>query len=398
MTKGVEDGMGDDERIVKEAYPHAVEFAGIIYSHGRDEELKEGEFIQILGRNWADARAKLPAAVPEAKPEPPVPDTQSAEVIIACLTSYTAADWRRFIAWSPEHSMERLEDICDDMDEARGMNPLINALTDAVIEAHPPANPLSPQEERTWYFTAPVYGHPYFFLNYQESVMSWPYEIAIRNSVPNAEDVAKRLCLELSAPKVVDSKEEQITPESMLNYLSGIESLACSRYQHTGDNKYLSEALDARIAINSWQGKKLGSPAEPKVEEQDGEQERLDMKSITYVDASLPHQFEHDPLVARVEICMCGKDKWDPIHVSQHASIAIPNDGGPAVVTPDPRHESQKDAVRELVDRQAEDEGLWFKARTLPEAYLQQELRKLHAAIENKAKSVDSLSPSEPTE
>ena len=31
---------------------------------------------------------------------------------------------------------------------------------------------------------------------------------------------------------------------------------------------------------------------------------------------------------------------------------------------------------------QAEDEGLWFKARTAPEAYLQQELRALHEAVE----------------
>ena len=35
-----------------------------------------------------------------------------------------------------------------------------------------------------------------------------------------------------------------------------------------------------------------------------------------------------------------------------------------------------------LVHKQAEDEGLWFVARTAPEAYLQQELRRLHAAIE----------------
>ena len=38
--------------------------------------------------------------------------------------------------------------------------------------------------------------------------------------------------------------------------------------------------------------------------------------------------------------------------------------------------------VRKLVDEQAEDEGLWFIAATAPEAYLQQELRRLHAAIE----------------
>ena len=36
----------------------------------------------------------------------------------------------------------------------------------------------------------------------------------------------------------------------------------------------------------------------------------------------------------------------------------------------------------ELVRQQAEDDGLWFQAQTSAEAYLQQELRKLHAAIE----------------
>ncbi len=37
--------------------------------------------------------------------------------------------------------------------------------------------------------------------------------------------------------------------------------------------------------------------------------------------------------------------------------------------------------VREFVERQLEDESLWFTARTAPEAYLQQELRRLHAAV-----------------
>ena len=40
-------------------------------------------------------------------------------------------------------------------------------------------------------------------------------------------------------------------------------------------------------------------------------------------------------------------------------------------------------AIRALVDEQAEDEGLWFQARTAPEAYLQQELRRLHALVES---------------
>ena len=38
--------------------------------------------------------------------------------------------------------------------------------------------------------------------------------------------------------------------------------------------------------------------------------------------------------------------------------------------------------LRALADAQAEDEGLWFPARTAPEAYLQQELRRLHDAVE----------------
>lgn len=41
-----------------------------------------------------------------------------------------------------------------------------------------------------------------------------------------------------------------------------------------------------------------------------------------------------------------------------------------------------RDALQELVDRQAEDNGLWFQAETAPEAYLQAALRELHAAVE----------------
>ena len=43
---------------------------------------------------------------------------------------------------------------------------------------------------------------------------------------------------------------------------------------------------------------------------------------------------------------------------------------------------AERDRLREIVDAQAEDKGLWFEAKTAPEAYLQQELRRLHAAIE----------------
>lgn len=40
-----------------------------------------------------------------------------------------------------------------------------------------------------------------------------------------------------------------------------------------------------------------------------------------------------------------------------------------------------------LVNAQAEDHGLWFAAQTASEAYLQQALRKLHAAVEDFEKS-----------
>lgn len=48
------------------------------------------------------------------------------------------------------------------------------------------------------------------------------------------------------------------------------------------------------------------------------------------------------------------------------------------------RAASRVERVARLVAQQAEDEGLWFEAQTAPEAYLQQELRKLHAAVEGK--------------
>lgn len=41
-------------------------------------------------------------------------------------------------------------------------------------------------------------------------------------------------------------------------------------------------------------------------------------------------------------------------------------------------------AIKKLVAEQAEDDGLWFRAETAAEAYLQQELRKLHETIEGK--------------
>jgi hypothetical protein len=39
--------------------------------------------------------------------------------------------------------------------------------------------------------------------------------------------------------------------------------------------------------------------------------------------------------------------------------------------------------IREVVSRQAEDEGLWFKPQLITEDYLQKALRKLHAVIDD---------------
>jgi hypothetical protein len=43
---------------------------------------------------------------------------------------------------------------------------------------------------------------------------------------------------------------------------------------------------------------------------------------------------------------------------------------------------AQVEAIKALVNEQAEDYGLWFIAQTAPEAYLQKELRRLHEVIE----------------
>ena len=45
--------------------------------------------------------------------------------------------------------------------------------------------------------------------------------------------------------------------------------------------------------------------------------------------------------------------------------------------------------VTDLVNAQAEDAGLWFGAQTAPEAYLQQELRRLHTTCETRAALAD---------
>ena len=65
-----------------------------------------------------------------------------------------------------------------------------------------------------------------------------------------------------------------------------------------------------------------------------------------------------------------------------------------AVVVSVRAHEHQRwRAVRDVVDEQVEDGGVWFTAQTAAEAYLQQELRKLHAAVELARAAVPSAAP-----
>lgn len=47
-----------------------------------------------------------------------------------------------------------------------------------------------------------------------------------------------------------------------------------------------------------------------------------------------------------------------------------------------PAAQADLDAARAICAQQAEDEALWFVTKTLPEEYLQAELRRLHRAIE----------------
>ncbi len=56
------------------------------------------------------------------------------------------------------------------------------------------------------------------------------------------------------------------------------------------------------------------------------------------------------------------------------------------------------DNVMKLVNKQAEDEGLWFITQTVGEAYLQKELRKLHYSIEMADKEAEKPMNNNPTE
>jgi hypothetical protein len=67
-----------------------------------------------------------------------------------------------------------------------------------------------------------------------------------------------------------------------------------------------------------------------------------------------------------------GEDRWPDEAVAELARVIEERDTAVLKLS----------TLRNIVSAQAEDEGLWFQAATAPEAYLQQELRKLHAAIE----------------
>lgn len=48
-----------------------------------------------------------------------------------------------------------------------------------------------------------------------------------------------------------------------------------------------------------------------------------------------------------------------------------------------PLSEGARALLKQIVEKQAEDDALWFIAETAPESYLQSELRRLHAAVES---------------
>ncbi len=84
-----------------------------------------------------------------------------------------------------------------------------------------------------------------------------------------------------------------------------------------------------------------------------------------------------DSLFRPCVVCVCGEYFYDEHLFNEHLKSAA------AGVSP-PNLDGLKE-LRDLVDRQAEDEGLWFISKTASEEYLQQELRKLHHCIEQVA-------------
>lgn len=70
--------------------------------------------------------------------------------------------------------------------------------------------------------------------------------------------------------------------------------------------------------------------------------------------------------------CVCNGDTKEAVITAWQARATLPTSGNNHIAV-----------IRKMVDRQAEDEGLWFIAQYASEAYLQKALRKLHAVIES---------------
>jgi hypothetical protein len=81
--------------------------------------------------------------------------------------------------------------------------------------------------------------------------------------------------------------------------------------------------------------------------------------------------FEYMQLQAKIQTFLCELTGWN-VNQGPMTHFSVP-------LVP------QSDELQEIVDEQAEDEGLWCQAANIVEAYLQQELRRLHTAIENRA-------------
>lgn len=96
------------------------------------------------------------------------------------------------------------------------------------------------------------------------------------------------------------------------------------------------------------------------------------------------HALTVDNLVGDDWYVECGacKVQQHAIYRTFEAAIAAWNRRAPALVSPAPDDKKAMGVLLELVNEQAEDDGLWFIAATATEAYLQAALRRLHAAVE----------------
>ena len=98
---------------------------------------------------------------------------------------------------------------------------------------------------------------------------------------------------------------------------------------------------------------------------------------------------EHDPwprLPAAAELRRLWAEN-EAIHQAITDPENQPSQFGTVTLTMYEALKAQRDAIQQVVDEQAKDEGLWFRAETAAEAYLQQDLRRLHAAVEGAARA-----------